>query len=1203
MKKKMISLFLIISMIFSTFLPNAVFANAPEGKIETPPETQTIHMDVTTPSSIEVAKPLEEPLSIGTVDIRVEVRTLGEPDLFTADDVPLYKNDTAASVLGRATAGSNIHIQDNNGYVSSIEKDGKCYEEGMMDGEYAGWMHSINNEITDDIPPLPKDGDLIRWHYTIKEFGKDIIFLDTLERMTTKLDEAEAILPTITEEAHQNILDRAITNVKAKLKEIEESGGITNFIKGNVIWGGEGNQNSQLESLMKELDNAIAGNVYIPATNILISQKPQCIKVGEKHQFTGTVKPDNATNKEIQWKVVEITGKGTITENGLFTATQEGMVIVQAHHEDLKDGAPAAQAFKIEAKPEPTIEEKLTEATETAAAWIEKNAGFDALYYPTMGTDWNALGLARYGKKVSSSYEDSVLTYLEQYPNKEDLRKKFTKSTDFSRIAIAMAAIGHNPTAIGQYNFIEEIYNNNKLESQGVNGLVYGLIALDTYTYAIPADAKYTKEHIIEMILQNQHEDGGFGLGSNSDIDITGMVIQGLSTYYDTHTDVKRVVDRALNWLSSKQETSGGFSSGGTLNCESVSQVICALTSLGRDPLKESEFIKSGNTLFTALMRFYNSSDGGFKFNVNDNTAHIVTTQQGLYTLVSYKRMLEGATKLYDMSDALEGTTPPEPNIPTPPKDKVIAIPEQGIKDAIVIAKEDDDKNYKVLLPENIVGNVVLDLTAVTSSLPQIVAKKGNLVMQIEKGTSFVKGAEVITVLGEAICKNIESILSASLDKNMKLDKIDASFEIGGKESIAFDKYITLTIKNMGDKESAYIDQEGKLHFIKKIINGMEVADQAEYCYQENNDLVIKTKHFTDFIAYTATPKTTGGGDQKPSQEYVNISVNADTIGKGDLYSLKEIALMPNDTPYTVLKRIGLNVDAAGSGNNIYVTEINGLSEFQHGPGSGWMYCVNGSYPQRSAGAYKLRAGDVVEWQYTTNFGEDIGGSGSAGGKPNTTPEEKPELKPELTPGAKPETIETDLAVQEEMQNRYSDFDKISKGNEKTIKKAIEIGIITGYGDTLKPQQEITRAEFIAMLVRMLKLETAETKDTVFKDVSNEDWFGPSVYAAYNQKLIAGVSKDYFMPHQRITYEEVAVILQRIISREVVENPVLEDEGKIADWAKNAVFAMCSNQLMKPEDNKFRPKQMVSREMSAVFLVRILESGKLNNAIGKNLAK
>ncbi len=58
---------------------------------------------------------------------------------------------------------------------------------------------------------------------------------------------------------------------------------------------------------------------------------------------------------------------------------------------------------------------------------------------------------------------------------------------------------------------------------------------------------------------------------------------------------------------------------------------------------------------------------------------------------------------------------------------------------------------------------------------------------------------------------------------------------------------------------------------------------------------------------------------------------------------------------------------------SVYVQSIDGDGEFDHGPLSGWMYSVNGRYPDYGASQYDLKEGDVLRWRYTTDLGEDLG--------------------------------------------------------------------------------------------------------------------------------------------------------------------------------------------------------------------------------------
>ena len=91
--------------------------------------------------------------------------------------------------------------------------------------------------------------------------------------------------------------------------------------------------------------------------------------------------------------------------------------------------------------------------------------------------------------------------------------------------------------------------------------------------------------------------------------------------------------------------------------------------------------------------------------------------------------------------------------------------------------------------------------------------------------------------------------------------------------------------------------------------------------------------------------------------------------------------LRPGDTVYDILSRAvrynKIQMEYQGADKNsygsVYVQGISYLYEFSCGPLSGWMYKVNGEYPNYGCSKYKLKDGDVIEWVYTCDLGKDVG--------------------------------------------------------------------------------------------------------------------------------------------------------------------------------------------------------------------------------------
>lgn len=96
----------------------------------------------------------------------------------------------------------------------------------------------------------------------------------------------------------------------------------------------------------------------------------------------------------------------------------------------------------------------------------------------------------------------------------------------------------------------------------------------------------------------------------------------------------------------------------------------------------------------------------------------------------------------------------------------------------------------------------------------------------------------------------------------------------------------------------------------------------------------------------------------------------------GTILAKTKVEFQEGDTVFDVLCRIRdtykIHVSYRGTNGAQYVDGINNLYEFDGGRWSGWMYCVNDWYPNYSCGIYKVKAGDVIEWNYTCDLGLDL---------------------------------------------------------------------------------------------------------------------------------------------------------------------------------------------------------------------------------------
>ncbi len=343
----------------------------------------------------------------------------------------------------------------------------------------------------------------------------------------------------------------------------------------------------------------------------------------------------------------------------------------------------------------------------------------------TTAGDWYPIGLGRLG--AEDNYEGYLAVIRDQVADRyrEPGKLSAAKATEWHRIILAVLACGGDPTDMGtdeNGDLIDLVadgtYDRGRttpLGRQGINGWIWGLIALDSMRYEIPEDGYYTREDIIEEILCRQLADGGFALnGSAADPDITAMAVQALAPYYEsdaaytyTLTDggemtktVRQAVDEALDCLSALQKDEGDFESWGTCNVESTDQVAVALCCLGIDPLQDARFIKNGHTLLDGILR-YRMDDGGFAHSfeydaqnptADPNKSNSMAGEQTLYTMAAIWRQQNGMRSLYDFR------------------------PEQGEGGGEAVFSE-EDKRMAEELPENLTTAQYVTVTTLLDKL------------------------------------------------------------------------------------------------------------------------------------------------------------------------------------------------------------------------------------------------------------------------------------------------------------------------------------------------------------------------------------------------------------------------------------------------------------------------------------------------------
>jgi len=148
-------------------------------------------------------------------------------------------------------------------------------------------------------------------------------------------------------------------------------------------------------------------------------------------------------------------------------------------------------------------------------------------------------------------------------------------------------------------------------------------------------------------------------------------------------------------------------------------------------------------------------------------------------------------------------------------------------------------------------------------------------------------------------------------------------------------------------------------------------------------------------------------------------------------------------------------------------------------------------------------------------------------------------------------------------------------------------GIIAGYSDnTFRPDNNVTRAEYIAMINRTFRL-TATLPNT-FSDVKSSDWFAADIGKARAAGYISGYSDGTIRPQKSITRQEAAFMIAKVLGLSGASLDSVskyKDKKSIGSWSMNAVAAVVNRGYMGGyPDNTFRPTSFIKRAEAAVVM-------------------
>ena len=357
-------------------------------------------------------------------------------------------------------------------------------------------------------------------------------------------------------------------------------------------------------------------------------------------------------------------------------------------------------------------------------------------------------------------------------------------------------------------------------------------------------------------------------------------------------------------------------------------------------------------------------------------------------------------------------------------------------------------------------------------------------------------------------------------------------------------------------------------------------VEEMSYVYRPPRPQLETRKHFEGKLPDIVF--TLGEDDAitppKPEAKEVKISIDKLEIGEGYVLEKTAVDLSENDTVWDVTRRImdenGIAYEYTGAGNNVYISSIDGDGEFDHGSRSGWMYSVNGTYPDVGCNAYDLDDGDVVKWRYTTELGDDIGGG---------------------NPDKEEGVIDETEGLVDDKNEIFSDI-LSNIWYEESVVYLYENGLMAGTSETeFSPHESANRAMVVGVLYNLVgSPEMSGTSS--FGDVTADAWYADAVQWAKEDGIANGNSEDTFAPNDSITREAISIILMNYAKTQgvkVVASNAMEsfnDFTEVSSWAMQSMnWAVEFGIMSGKSDNNLDPKGTASRAEVAVMIHTMIE--------------
>lgn len=294
------------------------------------------------------------------------------------------------------------------------------------------------------------------------------------------------------------------------------------------------------------------------------------------------------------------------------------------------------------------------------------------------------------------------------------------------------------------------------------------------------------------------------------------------------------------------------------------------------------------------------------------------------------------------------------------------------------------------------------------------------------------------------------------------------------------------------------------------------------------------------------------------------------------------------DSGFSVYNVFVKAMNAAGVSytlNNGYVKAIDGLSEGDKGNNSGWMFKVNGSHPKVGISNYYVEAGDEIIFHFATDYTQEEDGQNWQSGSGNDAKTEGNNSETEEKAAG---NVPTMAAFNDVNENAWY---------FSAVNFVYAHGLFGGIGtNVFAPDRSMTRAMFVTVLARLSGNDLSTFSHPTFTDTQNGAWYAAAVAWSASNGIVEGLGDERFGPDEKITREQMCVLLIRYCNLAGIQLPAaavvgtFKDDSTISGWSRESVNMARQLGLIEGKDgNRFDPQGFLTRAEAATVFMRFAQ--------------